>query len=75
MWMELVAAGEFGQILIGVECLCPLVLIETRDTQAVFSFKFQKNFPALAWRFKSRQNKKRIATAICKWRDESNEPN
>lgn len=37
MWMELVAAGEFGQILIGVECLCPLVLIETRDTQPCVS--------------------------------------
>ena len=37
--------------------------------------KFQKKFPAPAWRLKSKQNKKRIATAICKWRDESNEPN
>ena len=39
------------------------------------SSKFQNFFPALAWRFKSRRNKKRIATAVCKWRDESNEPN
>ena len=37
--------------------------------------KFQKKIPAPVWRLKSRQNKKRIATAICKWRDESNEPN
>ena len=37
--------------------------------------KFQKKFPALAWRLKSRRNKKRIATAACKWRDKSNEPN
>ena len=37
--------------------------------------KFQKKFPAPAWRLKSRRNKKRIATAVCKWRDESNEPN
>ena len=28
-----------------------------------------------AWRFKSRRNKKRIVTATCKSRDESNEPN
>ena len=39
------------------------------------SSKFQIFFPALAWRLKSRRNKKRIATAVCKWRDESNEPN
>ena len=32
-------------------------------------------FPAPAWRLKSRRNEKRIATAVCKWRDESNEPN
>ena len=32
-------------------------------------------FPSLAWRLKSRLNKKRIATVVCKWRDESNEPN
>ena len=39
--------------------------------------KFQKKFPAPAWRLKSRRNKKRkrIMTAVCKWRDESNEPN
>ena len=37
--------------------------------------KFQKKFPASAWRLKSRRNKKRIATAACKSRDESNEPN
>ena len=37
--------------------------------------KFQIFFPAPAWRLKARQNKKCIATAICKWRDESNEPN
>ena len=37
--------------------------------------KFQNFFPAPAWRLKSRRNKKRIATAVCKWRDESNEPN
>ena len=37
--------------------------------------KFQKKFPAPAWRLKSRRKKKRIATAVCKWRDESNEPN
>ena len=39
------------------------------------NFKFQFFFPALVWRFKSRRNKKRIATVVCKWRDESNEPN
>ena len=32
-------------------------------------------FPTPAWRLKSRRNKKRIATIVCKWRDESNEPN
>jgi len=37
--------------------------------------KFQIFFPASAWRLKSRRNKKRIATAVCKWWDESNEPN
>ena len=37
--------------------------------------KFQIFFPAPAWRLKSRRNKKHIATAVCKWRDESNEPN
>ena len=37
--------------------------------------KFQKKIPASAWRLKSRRNKKRIATAVCKWRGESNEPN
>ena len=29
-------------------------------------------FLAPAWRLKSRRNKKRIATAVYKWRDESN---
>ena len=33
----------------------------------------KKNFGTC--RLKSRRNKKRIATAVCKWRDESNEPN
>ena len=37
--------------------------------------KFQKKIPAPAWRLKSRRNKNRIATTVCKWRDESNEPN
>ena len=37
--------------------------------------KFQIFFPASAWRLKSRRNKKHIATVVCKWRDESNEPN
>ena len=37
--------------------------------------KFQIFFPAPALRLKSRRNKKRIATAVYKWRDESNEPN
>jgi len=37
--------------------------------------KFQKKIPAPAWRLKSRRNKKHIATVVCKWRDESNEPN
>ena len=37
--------------------------------------KIPKKNPAPAWRLKSRRNKKRIATAVCKWRDESNEPN
>ena len=37
--------------------------------------KFQKKNSTPAWRLKSRRNKKRIATAVCKWRDESNEPN
>ena len=32
-------------------------------------------FPAPTWRLKSRRNKNRIATAACKWRDESNETN
>ena len=35
----------------------------------------KKKIPAPAWRLKSRRNKKRIATAACKSRDESNEPN
>ena len=34
--------------------------------------KFQKKFPAPAWRLKSRRNKKHTATAVRKWRDESN---
>ena len=37
--------------------------------------KFQKKNPAPAWRVKSRRNKKRIATAAYKSRDESNQPN
>ena len=37
--------------------------------------KFQKKIPAPAWRLKFRRNKKHISTAVCKWRDESNEPN
>ena len=37
--------------------------------------KFQIFFPPPAWRLKSRRNKKRIATAVCKWQDESNKPN
>ena len=37
--------------------------------------KFQIFFPTPAWRLKSRRNKKRIATIVCKWRDEYNEPN
>ena len=41
----------------------------------VTKFKIPKKIPAPAWRLKSRRNKKRIATAVCKWRDESNEPN
>ena len=36
--------------------------------------KFQKKNSTSAWRLKSKQNKKRIATAVCKWRDKSNEP-
>ena len=45
---------------------------------AVFSSKNQnskKKILAPAWRLKSRRNKKCIATAACKSRDESNEPN
>ena len=50
---------------------------DIRKARPVFSSKiskFQKKNSALAWRLKSRRNKKRIATAVCKWRDESNEP-
>ena len=36
--------------------------------------KIPKKNSAPTWRFKSRRNKKGIATAVCKWRDESNEP-
>ena len=48
------------------------------EMYAVFNSKNQnskKKIPAPAWRLKSRRNKKRIATAACKSRDESNEPN
>ena len=38
-------------------------------------FQILNFFSAAAWRLKSRKNKKRIATAACKSRDESNEPN
>ena len=41
----------------------------------VAKFKIPKKFPAPAWRFKSRRNKKHIAQFACKSRDESNEPN
>ena len=57
------------------------VLVRARRGQKYFArvqfqtSKFKKKFPAPAWRLKSRRNKKRIATAVCKWRDESNEPN
>jgi hypothetical protein len=37
--------------------------------------KFQKKIPAPAWRLKSRRNKKYIATAARKSREESNEHN
>ena len=37
--------------------------------------KISNFFLAPTWRFKSRRNKKRIATAACKSRDESNESN
>ena len=37
--------------------------------------KFQKKNLSHAWRLKFRRNKKRIATTVCKWRDESNELN
>ena len=46
-----------------------------KKPKAVFGFQIPNFFPALVWRLKSRRNKKRIATAVCKWRDESNEPN
>ena len=36
--------------------------------------KIPNFFSAPAWRLKSRRNKKRIAIAACKSRDESNEP-
>jgi len=41
----------------------------------VAKYQIPNFFPAPAWKLKFRRNKKRIATAICKWRDESNEPN
>ena len=41
----------------------------------VTKFKIPKKILTPAWRFKSRRNKKYIATAVCKWRDKSNEPN
>ena len=44
----------------------------------VFSYKNQnskKNFRHLHGDLNLDKIKKRIATAICKWRDESNEPN
>ena len=41
----------------------------------VANFQIPIFFPASAWRLKSRRNKKYIVTAVCKWRDESNEPN
>ena len=46
------------------------------ETKPVFSSKIQNSnfFSASTWRFKSRRNKKHIATAVCKWQDESNKP-
>ena len=48
------------------------------ETDAVFGSINQnskKKNLILVWRLKSRRNKKRIATAACKSRDESNELN
>ena len=42
---------------------------------SVPKFKIPKKNSAPAWILKFRRNKKRIVTAVCKWRDESNEPN
>ena len=46
-------------------------------SKPVFSYKIQNFnfFSGTCMRLKSRRNKKRIATAVCKWRDESNESN
>ena len=46
--------------------------------QAVFGYEIQnskKKNSASVWRLKSKRNKKCIATAVCKWRDKSNELN
>ena len=45
------------------------------EMYAVFNSKNKKSKFFSGTRLKSRRNKKRIATAACKSRDESNEPN
>jgi len=67
--------GWRGQQAVAAEVRCTQCV--TRS-YAVFSSKNQnskKKILAPAWRLKSRRNKKLIATAACKSRDESNEPN
>ena len=67
--------GWRGQQAVAAEVSCTQCV--TRS-YAVFSSKNQnskKKILAPAWRLKSRRNKKCIATAACKSRDESNEPN
>ena len=67
--------GWRGQQAVAAEVRCTQCV--TRS-YAVFSSKNQnskKKILAPAWRLKSRRNKKCIATAACKSRDESNEPN
>ena len=67
-----------------VELTCIFFFSRTRRRtaylyiKAVFGCKkpkFQKKIPHLYGDLNLDEIKKRIATAVCKWRDESNEPN
>ena len=72
-WGALKKVASFRTMRCGCSCICStdgyIARVQFQNS------KFQKKISTPAWRLKSRRNKKRIATAAYKSRDESNEPN